>query len=67
MGGLIDEADCRLVSYNTTSESIEMSFGGREKELFIEMMKNVRYDEFLLDIKSKDEEFISYEPGGKKQ
>lgn len=42
-----------------------MSFEGKEKELFTEIMASVKLDDLLLEIKNKDEEFEVYQPGGK--
>jgi len=64
LGGLVEQSDCRLVSYNPSQESIEASFEGREKDNFTELLSNFKREDLLLEIKKKDEEFEVYQPGG---
>lgn len=70
--GIVPIEQCRLVSYNSSQNSIECSFEGRDEEMISDIVSslktNYKTDSFntdwLLEIRHKDQEFIEYKPGG---
>uniref|UniRef100_A0A1B6DYN4 Ubiquitin carboxyl-terminal hydrolase 47 n=1 Tax=Clastoptera arizonana TaxID=38151 RepID=A0A1B6DYN4_9HEMI len=65
--GIVPLEDCRLVNYSYIYETIEASFEGRENDHIgdiLSSLKSMCKNDFLLDIKAKDEEFQVYQPGG---
>ncbi|XP_063987219.1 ubiquitin carboxyl-terminal hydrolase 47 [Diachasmimorpha longicaudata] len=60
---VVDLDQCRLVTYEIISDTIESTFDGQDQETLGGLLQQSNPD-MLLEIRKKDEEFEAYEPGG---
>ncbi|XP_015127215.1 ubiquitin carboxyl-terminal hydrolase 47 [Diachasma alloeum] len=63
LGNVVDLDQCRLVTYDVMSDTIDSSFDDQDEETLGILLQQSSPD-MLLEIRKKDEAFEKYEPGG---
>lgn len=63
---MVPKEQCRLVSYVSTNDHMEVSFEAREYESIREIMASLIHPshEFFLEIREKNKIFLPYNLGG---